>query len=368
MFDNDNTVQLTGLANQSEVYVRVSAADSDDVYAVGDYELVVDYRDETVRATDYVDSTYDAGADSLFSNYGLADAESGENDRFVAPEIADSLAGNANRYELHSSVSSADDIDFFKIAAPSQIGGRLVVNVSGVGLDQPELKVRILDSDGKGVSTAGVLRSDGTWMLEVAEPQPGEEYVLRVSVDPSSAVGVGNYVAVAEFVQPSSQMNEMAAGTLSDSTDTFIRWTATETKLLRFDLGSSGATSTQGVQLTVYDAHTGELQAVVTSTGDVTRTTLAWIQQGDYILRFSTISSDGSAVEDLSYSLAVEGVSDDQGDGDDSDDDYGNYDYDYYYIYDQYTENDYDWYEDPSDDPYTEQDSDEYEYDYANMT
>ena len=361
VFDNDNTLQLNGLLNQSEVYIRVSAADSDDIYAVGDYELIVDYRDQAVRSTDLIESAYDAGPDTLFSNYGLADSEADENDTFVNPEIVASTSGNPNRYELFSSVSSADDIDFFKFAAPAEIDGRLVVNVSGVGLDQPELKVRILDSDGKGVSTAGVLRSDGTWMLEVAEPQPGAEYVLRISVDPSSAVGVGNYIAVAEFVQASSQMNEMAAGTLSDSTDTFVQWTATETKLLRFDLGSVGATSAQGVQLTIYDAHTRELKAVVTSTGDVTRTTLAWIQQGDYILRFSTVSTDGSAVENVSYALAVEGVSDDQGDGDDSDDDDDNYYYYDYYYSDTYGDYDYEWYEDPASEYY-----DDYEYEPFN--
>ena len=188
--------------------------------------------------------------------------------------------------------------------------------------------------------------------MEVAEPQAAEEYVLRVSVDSSSAVGVGNYIAIAEFIQPSDQMNEMASGEVSDDADTFLRWTATETKLIRFDLATGGATASQGVQLTIFDAHTGELRAVVTSTGDVTRTTLAWIQQGDYILRFSTITTDGLPVEDVTYALSAEGVSDDQGDGDDSDDDEYNYEYDYSYgyEYDYDYDYDYDYYNNPHND------------------
>ncbi len=350
VFANDNTLQINGLQSDSTLYVRVSPVDASGLYSVGDYELQIDYRSATAQAADPVAGSYDSGVDSIFTNYALVDAELGAND---STADADSISEfqPAARFETQSSVSSVEDIDYLKVTAPSNASDRLVFTVAGVGGEQPELRVRVLDASGQNVGAAGRLRSDGTWALEVAQPQAGEEYFLRVSVDPNSTVGVGNYVVTAEFTAPSDQMNELVAGELSSEFDEFFRWTAGKTKLFRFDLNASGATTDDLVKLTIYDAHTGEMRLVIATPSGMTRTALAWLPQGEYILRFTAYSHSGSQVPSIGFTLTCDGISDDQDEDDVDPDDTDSYEYYYdndvdvydYYDYDNSYDYDYDY-------------------------
>lgn len=345
VFENDNTLTISGLTGHDELYLRLSALDPSDIYAVGDYLLEVDYRNPAVQATDPTPAAYDAGPDELFTNYALADSEFGENealDSATTWDASEDLPGE--RFELHSSVSSATDVDFFKITAPQSIEGKLSVTLTGVSENGPELDVRVLDANGQRMGTAGYLRHDGTFVIEVAQPIAGQEYFVRVSVDPTSTVGVGDYLATAEFEAPSEQMNHVATGEVSGDVDNFGRWTAPDSKLYRFDLSAMGVTTAKAVRLTIYDAHTREPKMVAVAQAGVTRGALAWLEQGEYILRFSAISYNEIPAVNMSYTLTVDGISDDM---DDNPYDPGNdpdlYSYDYEYEYDpdyQYTYSD----------------------------
>ena len=352
VFENDHEIQINNLTSLGEFYIRVSAEDPADHYSFGDFILEVDYRSDVVRANDPIQGSYDSGVDSLFTNFALNDTETGENeDRFNSTVIneIDPLA-SAKRYEVEASVSSAADVDVFQITAPTVVQGRLVVHVSGVGAARPDVRAIVVDSNGQSVGTSAKLSDDGTFTMEVTQPVAGEDYFIRVSVDSNSAVSVGNYVAVAEFESPTGSMEQLFSRTAEeDETDKYIRWTAAKTKLYRFDLSVAGGTADQSVRLTIYDAHTREMKAVVTSQSDLTRTTLAWLQQGDYILHFAILSPPGQSVVGLTYSVEVEGLSDDQDEDDydpDVEPDYELYTYTYteptyeytYYYEEQYYE------------------------------
>jgi hypothetical protein len=337
VFQNDNSLTVTGLQNHSELYIKVSAVDSTDIYSVGDYGLEIDYRDAAVQANDATPGRYDSGPDAVFSNFDLIDGELGVNENIAnAVAAVESSSVTNRRYEIQSSVSSASDVDFFKVTAPDSIDGRLVVHLKGVGSDNPGLSLRVVDSTGQAVGTAGNLRADGTFTVEVERPQANQDYFLRISVDPNSAVGVGNYVAIAEFEAPPTQMHSLASGHVTGEVDKFIRWTAPKTKLFRFDLGATSTDSRQAVRLTVYDAHTREVKAVAVTHAGVTRSALAWLQQGEYILRFTALATGTATVTGADYTLAVDGISDDQDedDNDPADDpNYAPYHYEYQATY-----------------------------------
>ena len=171
MFANDNSVHVTGLTDHDAIYIRISALDADDVYAVGDYFVEVDYRDPAVQATDPVPAAYDAGQESLFANFDLHDLEEYQNDTLADAIVLDSSIGD-NYFQTDSSVSSVTDVDIFRVTAPADDSTRLLVTVAGVGAEQPGLRVRVLDADGNGVGAHGVMRSDGTWTLQVNQPVP----------------------------------------------------------------------------------------------------------------------------------------------------------------------------------------------------
>jgi hypothetical protein len=260
----------------------------------------------------------------------------------LAETVSPLLASGVPRYEWTSAVSASDGVDFFKITAPAAGSGRLIARVAGVGLNQPEVRLRVVDAEGQSVGTAAKLHSDGTFSVEVAAPAGGEDYFLRISVDPSSQVGVGNYVVTAGFGVPAEQMNHVVSGQVDGELDKFIRWTAAKTKLFRFDLTADSSEPQQAVQLTVYDAHTRTVKMVAVARGGMTRSVLGWLQQGEYMLRLTALSLGDAPVATSDFTIHADGLSDDQDEdpydpGDDPTYDPYNYSYEpdpYDYQYD----------------------------------
>ena len=312
VFDNDNQLVLSGISSHNELYLKVSPLDPTGHYAFGDYVIELDYRSAAQQATDLQPGAYDAGPDALFAGHDLVDQEVGGNDDIVnAIVIPDSSGGVVDRYEIQSSVSSHQDVDYLKVTTPQDVSGRLAISLSNVESDGPDLKVSVVDSDGVKVGAAGQLRADGTYVLEVSQPQAGADYYIRIAVDSTSTAAVGNYVASAEFESTDHQMHHLVTGALSDTADDYIRWTAQETKLYRFDLTATGASAGQAVRMTIYDAHTREVKATAVSQAGVQRYAMTWLLQGDYIIRFTAISFNGSQIQNIAYSVRADGLSDD---------------------------------------------------------
>ncbi|PNY38802.1 hypothetical protein C2E31_02560 [Rhodopirellula baltica] len=156
VFDNDNELTISGITGQSELYIRVSPADTSDIYSVGDFFLEVDYRDAATRASDLLRSPYDSGADALFAGFDMADFESGQDDILANANALTSQPTLDSRYEFEASVSSANDVDYYKITAPSDVSGKLIVHLSAVGIDSPSLNMQVVDSTGTPVAPPGV--------------------------------------------------------------------------------------------------------------------------------------------------------------------------------------------------------------------
>lgn len=333
VFDNDNVLEINGLQSYGVLYLRVLPADASDIYAVGDYLIEVDYRDASVQASDPVSAGYQSGPESVFANFDLIDPDDVVGGTVVeAQPIAANSFGESAKFEVDSSISYAGDLDYWKITAPENVEGRLLVQVAGVGTDRPDMRLVIVDETGQSVGTAAKLKQDGTFSVEVAQPDPGQDYFIRISVDPSSTVGVGNYVAVAEFQTPSSQMNHMATGQVAQEADDFIRWTSSEARLFQFNLLAEGSSPDHAIRLTIYDAHTKQIHMIVVAQAGVTRGGYAWLQEGDYIFRFTALVDSQDDPSLVGYSLFIDGISDDQDDEDDEDSDDG-YTYEYYYEY-----------------------------------
>ena len=349
VFENDIVIDLKGLENHSTLYVRVSAKD-DSVYSVGDYRLRLDYRSPLARVADPFAGHYARGIESLWANFDLVDREHGTNDTIDQAAEMPAAAGvdSGKRFEVFSSVyrpspEDPTDIDVWRVTSPEQLGGPLVVHLSPVGQDAARLRVRLLDATGEPAGASGYLRDDGTWTLELAQPQASTEYYIRVSVDPNSVVDVGNYVASAEFDYDHARMHSMVSRSISSSADEFIRWRAGKTKLFRFDLTAGGVVGDEWVQVTFYDAHTHEIRMKLSTPAGGRRTAFALLDQGDYLIRFTAVSRSGLEVQSINLELLVDGLSDDQDPNDPiEDEDYYVPDYDPYYYYYQGHPDDYD--------------------------
>ena len=346
VFANDHKIELSNLQNHSELYLRVGGANGHEVYAAGDYVLEVDYRSLAVQSLDAVQSAYDAGPDALFANFDLEDDELGANDTTPDAVTLTDVDGyvEASRYGIHSSVSDATDVDFWRIPAPAGDQGTLSVSLAGVGVDQPDLDIQILDADGQPVGAQGRLLADGTWKLQVAATNASQELLIRVSVDPSSDVQVGNYVATAEYGIASSELVDFGSGNLTSGIDDLYRWTVRKSKVFRFDLSAFGGEANEGVQIRIIDAYTNEVRLRLSARSGIDRSAMVWLMEGDYVLQVSAAGKAGTTVDSVGYVIAYDGISDDQSHEDDGDYDYesqddatygyyGNYYYYYYYYY-----------------------------------
>ena len=316
VFANDHEIDLTGLGDSTELLIKVSGA-TNDVYAIGDYQLQVDYRSDEVKVSDIQVSSYDAGADQIFEDFDLLDDELGDNDTIANAVELDTTAGFEENtgFQVHSSISGENDVDIWKIESPDEVDSSLVINLAGVGLDQPSFNIEVVDSSGTPIGASGRLINDGTWRIQVAQVDVQDEMFLRVSVDPQSDVQVGNYIATAEFVSSSDQLHELSSGELATETDTLQQWTVNKSKLFRFNLSAYGGEEGGAVRLTIYDAHTEDVRLSISARSDVTRTAFVWLMEGDYIVRFSSIAAPGSTPSPIGYQLLFDGISDDTGDG-----------------------------------------------------
>ncbi len=339
VFENDVAVRVDGLAGHDDLFVRVTSADGD-VYSVGDYVLELDYRAADRQASDAPVVPYDFGVETLGLDFVLADDEIGENDSIASATPFDvALDGvDGSRFEILSAVGGTDadgntDVDVWKLTEPTTASGAMKIQLSVVGNKAPDLRIRILDAAGLPVGASGRVDANGVWTLNVNQVNAGEDYFLRVSVDPTSVVDVGNYVATAEFTPAMEAAHEMISRVVSSDVDEFVRWHLHESKMYRFDLFAEGSSVDHAVKLTVFDAFTKEVKLVVGATSGSSRSVYAMLDAGDYIFQLRALSRSGQAVDSIRATLFTNGLSDDQDPGGYTDPDESDPMFDPYYYY-----------------------------------
>ncbi|MEM9365657.1 MAG: matrixin family metalloprotease [Planctomycetota bacterium] len=341
VFQNSLTLDLSDLSQTTAIHIRLQSK-SDSYYEVGDYVLQLDYRPTGARAAlgDWPEFDFDYAA--LWDDDRLIDGESGVDDTVATAEVWDRVqsALDHDPYVANKAIASAGDVDHLSITAPSVIDGALRVQVSPLGTSPASMRVQVLDDTGQTVGAVGRLHANGTWVLEVAEPVASQEYIIAVSVDPSSTVDVGNYLAEARFLETDVQMVDFVSGTLSGSNADYHSWAAGDEKLYRFELSVSGTApnATGGVKMIIYDAQTLQPKFELAALAGDTRAGFVMLPQGDYVVRTGKF---GGGTIDLDFQTRLSGISDDQDPNDPYD-----YDYNYEYYYD-YSGSNYYYYYDP---------------------
>src|SRR5262245_31083431 len=191
---NNVTVFSDQLVAGNNYYIRVSAARSD-VFGVGAYRLVVD--------------TAQSDAPGPNPN-ALVDGESFENDTVETARQVSSSTGPYD-YSFRSSLSSASDVDFYRIHAPATATA-VTVTVAGVGQSSFAPDVDLYTTAGVKVATTVVARTDSSLVLSITGGLSSSNYLIRVS---SANGSVGNYDVVADFRAGSMPKFMGARGALS---------------------------------------------------------------------------------------------------------------------------------------------------------
>lgn len=329
IFENNLQLEVGSLndPNNRVLFIKV-AANSNDVFGIGDYRLEIDYRpsDQQPSITppvydadaDDVDSTFADPilVDELFAQAGLVDNEIGSNDTLVTASDLFTTVGfvSNTRYEATSSLSSATDRDLWSLQAPAFASPTLHINIDPVGLENPTLEAFVLNSQGDRVATRGIRKADGGLSLAVANPTPGTEYIIFVRSAEGSTVGEGNYVLTADFAtNPAESPDLLYNANVSRANEHITRLEVRKTQLFQFELLASAASAADGVQLSIYDALSGEIVATLAGAAGISQSDFVWLSQGTYYIRATARNQSGGNSGLVAFSLRASILSDDQG-------------------------------------------------------
>jgi hypothetical protein len=145
ILENNLQITLSSLQQGQDYFVRV-ARNSGDVFAVGDYQLELDYRAPSQQpsivppqfdadASDEDDAIVDyVSVDRLFSN-GLVSNEFRTNDTLPSATRLETVPGflAGTRYEAIASLSQAADRDLYRFRTPSTASGLLNIDLNPLG-------------------------------------------------------------------------------------------------------------------------------------------------------------------------------------------------------------------------------------------
>jgi Matrixin len=282
---NDVTVYTDQLVAGNDYYIRVSAARSD-VFAVGAYRLLVDS-----AATDAPPPDPNA----------LVDGESLQNDT-VATATQPTAASSPYDYSFRSSLSTASDVDFFRIHAPTT-ASKLTVTVAGVGKASFAPNVDLYTTAGVRVDTTVVARTDSSVVLSLTGTLDSSDYLIRVT---SSNGTVGNYDVVADFRTDALPKMMGAYGALdSGHTSTSATLKVWQSQTIQVNLVANLQNGTNSVAVVrIYDSQNQLVFELFGQTGILT-TAHVFLRRGIYTTVVQTL--DGNPID---FSLSLFGVSD----------------------------------------------------------
>ena len=328
IFNNNLQLEIGSLAANPLYYVRVMR-NSTDVFSVGDYRLELDYRPADQQPT-IVPPIFDADADddddqtplipvnvdALFAGVGILDAEVGTNDNLAtALPISSTLGYLPNsRYEVVSSLSSAADRDLWRLTTPTYASPTMTVGVDPVGLSNPIVDAYVLNDRGDRLAARVTRKADGGRTLAISNPGVARSLILYVKVASTSTVASGNYVATVDFAtEPAVQLQNVYSAGVTPTSEHYIQLNVLKTQLMRFDLFASGSQAYSGVQLTFYNARTGDIEGTLASRVGGTSTAYLWLSQGSYFIRATFRSRTGVSTAPVNLRLRTDVLSDDQG-------------------------------------------------------
>jgi hypothetical protein len=294
---------LTQLLGGSTYTIRV-AGNNNTAFAVGGYKLDVSL------------NLADGSVLSLLgSGGGLLSLENGLNDLLTT---ALSLTSNVGAkpdarfdYTYKASISSATDVDYYKVRAATGVTGTQKMNVLVWGLEANGLhpKVDVFDAAGNPVAARLLANENGTFSVEVENTTPGATYYVKVSAL-GDGHNTGNYFLGIDFnTEVATAIQTFGSNSLSQSAPEDVRAvTVTKNRLYEFilaaDNGSAGQPDT--VTMQILDANGAVVFTLTANTGQPASTSHVYLKAGNYVVRLTV----GDGVPPVNYLLTGRLISD----------------------------------------------------------
>ena len=323
IFENNMSIRISSLDSLDQLFIKV-ASNSDDVFGMGEYRVVLDYRPESQQPPLYPPMQDDdadvawqhVNVDQLFRAAGLMDREIGKNDSIELARDMSVPQGflDNTRYDALSSLQSPTDVDFWRFSTPAAIEGRLHLTFTPLGsATQSSFSVDIVNAAGVSVKDKAIIRSDGSWSIELYEPVPSTTYYISVKTNPNIQHSGINYLMSVNLATQPLNAAPLFSGSITGNGSRDHYLSIHKTQLYHFDLLASGGTSDNGLQMTIVDLRTGLDVFVIATPNQVRRGDAVWLDEGHYMIRFTPRNRLGSPNRTVSYSARIAELSDDQG-------------------------------------------------------
>lgn len=297
--NNDLTLQLNNLAGLSKYYVEVSSPNGG-VFDVGSYNLTITNNLETTVG------------DLLSGTLGLL-GDVGHTLLTATDLVANSLnlSGEVN-YNARSSLNTANQTDVYAVQAPPSSSGEpeaMVATVWTLSNQNLTPRIQVFDSMGDPVAFQVLTETSGASTIQVVNAVAGQTYKLVVD---SASRQTGSYSLSVDFLSSPILFPMNASGTLNASnSSTSADLEIDQSQTMHFVLSAGAVPSDPNtlVVMTILDGNGNTVATLETTAGNAASLDV-FLGVGTYTVTVSEVTSDGSALQPVDFSLDAIGITD----------------------------------------------------------
>jgi hypothetical protein len=171
----------------------------------------------------------------------------------------------------------------------------------------------VYDSHGSPVAATVLVNENGAFVAQVPAALPNTDYYVAVQAEqPGGPHGTGNYFLGVEFSAKAVNLQNFAAGTLTQSTSqkSLGSLQVNQDQLFHLALSAGGqAAAGATLTMTIYD-QSGSVVATLSVPNGQTQTITLLLSPGAYTIQVAAQTSDGSPLSPMDFSLLGLSLSD----------------------------------------------------------
>ena len=317
---------------EGENYVaRIEAADSS-LHSIGSYALVTTLLDTNQVPSSAVEPVVRGyywrleqtdvqkvflNPETAFFNQDLA-----TNDTFAAAQVLNpsTLFAKRTLFQVNGSLSYANDIDFFRIQAPSDLiaGNVLTITLEAMEEDRLVPDLQVFNASQQRLNARVLVHGNGQLVVQVDGISAGQEFFLGVAADnPTDNFQSGNYNLVSRFDRVATFLESLGQGSLNSSTqrERYHSLYVAEPQMLHLSLSADTASvrNLSQVWVTIYDQLGRVVFRDLTVPGQTRTAKSIVVRPGSYSI-FVNMATDASVgvgnPQTLNYQIDGIGVTD----------------------------------------------------------
>jgi Matrixin len=300
------SIQIKGQPS-STYYVKVTGSPGSGVFGVGSYQLNVGYQYAALSLGGIVNTASNVVSGlTNFANTTLG----------TALKLVENNVGGLDLrcdYLAKGDIVEGTSANYYEVQSPASANGGTEVMIAMVwALDVNGLysQIHVYDANDQPVPVQVIANDHGTYTVQVPDATPNSTYFVEVApADPNNGHGTGNYSLAVDFHQQTPVwFPNIDSGTLSQAQPTAAStFTAGADELFHFSLGaayaSSGSTAAAIVTMSLVDQYGNVVLSLTAGAGQPPVTANIYLAAGDYSLRYSAQTTDGSALQAVDYWL-----------------------------------------------------------------